>query len=154
MKKKNLALIVVFFWGLASQAETQKEPLYINLSFTVWQLENGFEEAVYRVNTPVPKVFKESWIYDFIAFDISGKKPVTKTIEKETTRFVLTAEHNHHLTIRVFEKEKERFSFTHNRPSTANYFFYGENNRPCFIEVFYSVNSNPIGLLSPGIIKK
>lgn len=147
-------MITVLLSSMISQAEKDETRSYMNLAFTVWHLEYGLSEAAQKVSAPIPQVFKESWINDFIHFDLSRKKPETKVIEKESIRFVITAEQDQSLTIRVIEEGKDRFIFTHSRPSTANYLFYGLDGRTHFIKACYSIDNHPIGLLSPGIRKK
>lgn len=154
MKKTLIAVVMVLLLGLGSWSETRGESYYVNLSFTVWQMENGAAEAVHRINTPIPEVFRESWICDFVSFDVSDRKAATKVVEKDGFRFVLTAEYKNRLTIQVFEKEKELFRFVHNRPSTVKYIFFGAGGQTYLIEATYTTGNHKIGLLSPGILKK
>jgi len=154
MKKMMMIVTMVILFNLGSWSEIHKERQYVNLSFTVWQLKNGVAEAVHRINTPIPEVFRESWICDFVAFEVSEGKATTKVVEKDGFRFVLTAEPNGKLTIQVFEKEKELFRFVHNRPSSVKYIFYGSDHMTYMMELTYTVDNHPIGLLSPGIMKK
>jgi len=67
---------------------------------------------------------------------------------------VLTAEYKERLTTQVFERDKEIFMFVHNRPSTIDYIFYGTDGHTYLVELCYSIGNHPIGLLSPGILKK
>ena len=90
MKKMLTAMIAVFLFGLGSFSETHEEQQYVNLSFTVWRLKNGVAEAARRINTPIPEVFQKSLICDFIALDVTYGKAVTRVLEKEGFRFVLT----------------------------------------------------------------
>ena len=154
MKKTAMALTTVLLLTLISWAEAIEERRYVNLSFTVWQLENGAKEAVNRINTPIPEVLRKSWICDFVSLDVTDEMATAKVVEKDSFRFVLSAEYKDMLTIQVFEKEKEIFRFIHNRPSTVDYIFYGADGMTYMIELTYTSNNHPIGLLSPGIQKK
>jgi hypothetical protein len=154
MKKMLVTTLMVLSVILGSWTETRKESRYVNLSFTVWKLENGLSEAARRINTPIPEVLRESWIYDFMALDVTEEKTVKRAIEKEGLRFVLTAEEAGRLTIQVYEKEKEVLRFVHSRPSTVNTIFYDTDSRAYLIEAFHTVNNHPIALVSPGIMKK
>jgi hypothetical protein len=154
MKKTLTGVTIVLMSCLGSWSETHEERQYVNLSFTVWQLKNGVAEAALRINTPIPEVLKESWICDFVSFDVTDGKAATKVVEKDGFQFVLTADYKDRLTIQVCEKKEEQFWFVHNRPSTVNYIFYGINSRTYLIEVTYTADNHPTGLLSPGILKK
>jgi hypothetical protein len=154
MKKMLLTTVMVLLISLVSWPETRQERHYVNLSFTVWKLKNGPSEALRRINTPIPEVFRESWICDFMAFDVTQGKPASRELNKDGLRFVLTAEPHGKLTIQVYEREKEVFRFVHNRPSTVNTIFYGANSRSYLIEATHTAGSHPIGLVSPGILKK
>ncbi len=154
MKKIQVAMVMAIFIGLGSWAGSLKERHYVNLSFTVWQLESGPSEAVHRLNTPIPEVLRESWICEILAFDVTDGNPAAKRLEKDGIRFVLTAEPNARLTIQVYEKENERFRFVHCRPSTVNTIFYGAGSRTYLIEATHTADNHPLGLVSPGILKK
>lgn len=154
MKKTAMALITVLLLALISWAGSREEQQYVNLNFIVWQLENGAAEAARRINTPIPEVFKESWICDFITLDVTSGKAATKVMKKGGLRFVLTAENKDRLTIQVYEKEKELFRLIYNRPSTVDTIFYGSDNKTYMIELTYTANNHPVGFLSPGILKK
>jgi hypothetical protein len=154
MKKMLVTTFMVLLIGLGSWTEAREESHYVNLSFTVWKLENGPSEAARRINTPIPEVFKESWICEFLAFEIAEGKPASKELSKDGFRFVLTAEYKGRLTIRVYEKEKELFRFIHNRPSTVNTIFYGADSRAYLIEATHTADNHPIALVPPGILKK
>jgi len=154
MKKILLTALLIVALGLPSWAGSGEERHYVNLSFTVWQLENGAAEAASRIDTQIPELLRESWICDFAAFDVTGGQPTTKVVEKDGFRLVMTAEYKAQLTIQVFEKEKELFRFVHNRPSTVDYIFYGSDNKTYMMEVTFTADNYPIGLLSPGILKK
>ena len=154
MKKMLIAVVMVLFFCLGSWSETSEKPHYVNLSFAAWQLENGAAEAVHKINTPIPEVFRDSWICDFVTLDVTDGKPSTKVVEKDGFRFVLTAKYKDRLTIQIIEKEKELFRFVHNRPSTVNYIFYGSDHKTYLMEATYTADNHPIGLLSPGILKK
>ena len=151
MKKMLTVMVAVFLFGLGSLSETHEERQYVNLSFTVWQLKNGVAEAARRINTPIPEVFRESWICDFAGLDITYGKAATRVVEKDGFRFVLTAELKEKLTIQVFEKEKELFQFIHNRPSTVDYIFYGSDHKTYLMEITYTADNHPTGLFPPGI---
>jgi hypothetical protein len=153
MKKMTMTLIMLLMLALIAGAETHEERQYINLSFTVWQLENGAKEAITRINTPIPEVLRESWIHDFVSLDITDGIAVTKVVENDGLRFVLIAEPNIKLTIQVFEKEKELFRVIHNKPSTVDTIFYGSDRKTYMMELTYTADNHPIGLVSPGIRK-
>jgi hypothetical protein len=151
MKKMLIPVALILLISPGTWSETQKARQYVNLSFIVWRLENGAEEAISRINTPIPELFKESWICEFVTFDVSDRKAATKIVEKAGLRFVLTADFKDRLTILVYEKENELFRFIHNRPSTANYIFYGSDHKTYLMEAAFTSDNHPIGLLSPGI---
>jgi len=153
MKKTILAATLIIVLGLGLGADMGKELYYANISFVVWKLNNGPHEAAKVIGTPMPKVFKDSWIYDLVSIDVSDDNPNMKILEKDGFRFILTAESGDLLKILVFEEEKEIFRFVHKRPSTANYIFYGSDGMTYLIEVTYTKDNHPVGLLSPGIIK-
>jgi hypothetical protein len=153
MKKMTMTVMTLLLLVLMAGAEPHGERQYANLGFTVWQLDNGAKEAIDRINTPIPEVFRESWIYEFVSMDITEGKAVTKVVEKDGLRFVLIAEPNKKLTIHVIEKEKDLLRIVLCRPSTIDTIFYGSESRTYLIEVTYTVGSHPIGLLSPGIRK-
>jgi hypothetical protein len=154
MKKMLVTTLMVLSVSLGSWTESRKESRYVNLSFTVWKLENGPSEAARRINTPIPEVLRESWICDFMVLNVTEEKTVTRAMEKEELRFVLTAEEAGRLIIQVYEKEKEVLRFAHNRPSTVNTIFYDIYGRTYLIEATHTVNDHPIALVSPGILKK
>lgn len=154
MKKTLLTTLMVLLFSLGSWPDSREERHYVNLSFTVWKLENEPSEAARRINTPIPEVFTESWICDVIAFDVTERKPINREVGKEGFRFVLTGEYKERLTIQVYEKGKELFRFVHNKPSTVNYIFYGSDHKTYLMEVTYTIGNHQIGLLSPGILKK
>jgi hypothetical protein len=154
MKKTLTGVVIVLMFYLGSWPEMNGEPYYVNLSFAVWQSKRGPAETARMIHTPIPIVLKDSWCHDLVSLDVSDRKPQTKIFEKENFRFVLTAEYKDRLTIQVFEKEKELFRFVHNRPSTVNYIFYGSDHKTYLMEMTYTTDKHPIGLLSPGILKK
>ena len=154
MKKMAMALMTLLLLTLISWADAIEERKYVNVSFTVWKLENGAKKAALRINTPIPEVFRESWIYEFVSMDITEGKAVTKAMEKDGLRFVLTAEPNKKLAIHVIEKEKDLLRIVLCRPSTIDTIFYGSGCKTYMIELFYSADDHPIGVFSPGIMKK
>ena len=154
MKKMTMVVMTVLLLSLISWAEAIEERKYVNVSFTVWQLENGAKEAALRINTPIPEVFQESWIYEFAALDISAGKAATKAVEKNGLRFDLIAEPNEKLSIQVLEKEIELFKTVHSKPATVDTIFYGSGCKTYLMELTYTAGNHPIGLLSPGIKKK
>lgn len=154
MKKMTMTVMTLLLLILLAGAEPHGERQYANLSFTVWQLENGAKEAVNRINTPIPEVFRESWIYEFVSMDITDGAAVNKVVKKDGLRFVLTAGTNNKLSIQVLEKENELLQIVLSRPSTVDTIFYGSGNRPYLIESTYTTGNHPIGILSPGIVKK
>jgi hypothetical protein len=154
MKKMLLATLIVLLIGLISWPEIHKERHYVNLTFTVWKLENGPSDVARRINTPIPEVLRESWICDLMNFDVTEGKPASKELEKDGFRFVLTAEVEGRLTIQVYEKEKELLRFVHHRPSTVHTIFYGADSQTYLIEVTHTAGNHPIGLVPPGILKK
>ena len=154
MKKMMLATVMVLLIVLGSLTETHEERHYVNLTFTVWKLENGPSDFARRINTPIPEVLRESWICNFMSFDVTDGKPSSRELIKEGLRFVLTAEIEGRLTILAYEKEKELFRFVHHRPSTVNTLFYGADSRAYLIEATHTADNHPMGLVSPGILKK
>ena len=154
MKKMVLAAIMVLLIGLVSWPEIRRVPQYVNISFTLWQSEAEPMEIARMINTPIPRVYRDSWNHDLVSLDVSDRKSHTKILEKDNFRFVLTAEYRDRLTIQVFEKEKELFRFVYNRPSTVDTIFYGSDRKTYMMELTYTADNHPIGLLSPGILKK
>ena len=159
MKKMLLATALIVVFGFTSCAGSGEEPHYVNISFTVWQskmkpMGAAHIEAGNRINTPIPRVYRDSWNHDLVSLDVSDREPHIKFFEKDNFRFVLTAEYKERLTIQVFEKDKEIFMFVHNRPSTIDYIFYSTDGPTYLMEVCYTIGNHPIGLLSPGILKK
>jgi hypothetical protein len=154
MKKSQIAMVLVLLFGIGSWSDTRRIPHYVNISFTLWQSKAEPLELAPMINTPIPRVYRDSWNHDLVSIDVSDRKSHTKILEKDNFRFVLTAEYKDRLTIQVFEKEDELFRFIHNRPSTVNYIFYGSDHKTYMIELTYTANNHPIGLLSPGILKK
>lgn len=154
MKKMLWTTVLIVAIGLPSRASSGEGPLFVNISFTVWQSKTEPVKIARMINTPIPRVCRDSWNHDLVSLDVSDRKPKTKIFEKENFRFVLTAEYKDRLTIQVFEKEKELFRFVHNRPSTVNYIFYGSDHKTYLMEMTYTTDKHPIGLLSPGILKK
>jgi hypothetical protein len=154
MKKLTIIVMIILTFGLTLLSEIPEKRQYVNLSFTVWKLESGPSEAILRINTPIPKVLRESWICHFMAFDVTQGKAVSRELNRDEFRFILTAEPNAKLTIQVYEREKEEFRFVHNRPSTVNTIFYGANNRAYLIETTHTAADHPLGVFSPGISKK
>jgi len=53
MKKILITVVMVLLFGLGSWPETLEERQYVNLSITVWRLENGPVEADRRIQRPV-----------------------------------------------------------------------------------------------------
>ena len=154
MKKMRIVAVTIFLFCLGTWPEQNGEPYYVNVSFTAWQSKRGPRETARMIHTPIPAVLRDSWCHDLVSLDASGRKPQTKIFEKENFRFVLTAEFKTRLTIQVFEKEKELFRFVHNKPSTVNYIFYGSDHKTYLMEVCHTAGNHPVGLLSPGILKK
>lgn len=154
MKKILLSVLMILLFSLGVRPKMGSEPQYVNLSFAIWQSERGPAETARMIHTPIPIIFRDSWGHDLVSLDVSDCRPQTKIFAKENFRFVLTAEYRAQLTIQVFEKEKELFRFVHNRPSTVNYIFYGSDHKTYLMEVHYTADRHPIGLLSPGILKK
>lgn len=155
MKKRLLSVVMILLFSLGVRPKMGSEPQYVNLSFAVWKLKHRGPEGTARmIYTPIPIVLRDSWCHDLVSLDVSGRKPQTKIFVKENFRFILTVEYKAQLTIQVFEKEKELFRFVHNRPSTVNYIFYRSDHKTYLMEVTYTADSHPIGLLSPGILKK
>lgn len=74
MKKMLIAMVAVLWFSLGSWSGIHEERQYVNLSFTVWQLENGVAEVARRINTPIPEVFRTSWVCEFISFDVTDCK--------------------------------------------------------------------------------
>ena len=154
MKKMLIAAVTTLLFSLGSWPDMGGEPYYVNVSFAAWQSKRGPAETARMIHTPIPIVLRDSWCHDLVSLDVSGRKPQTKSFEKEGFRFVLTAEYKTKLTIQVFEKEKELFRFVHNRPSTVNYIFYGSDHKTYLMELTYTADNHPVGFLSPGILKK
>jgi hypothetical protein len=154
MKKMLITMVAVLWFSLGSWSGTHEDRQYVNLNFTVWKLEKGVKEAIQRINTPIPEIFRESWIYKIISFDVTDGKAATKAVEKDGLRFVLIAKPKGKLTIQVHELGKELFKIVHNRPSTVDTIFYDSKNQTYLVEVTYTADDHPIGLLSPGILKK
>ena len=154
MKKMIMIVTMVLSLSLSSWPETRRVPHYVNISFTLWQSKAEPMEMARMINTPIPRVYRDSWIHDLVSLDVSDRKSHTKILEKDNFHFVLTAEFKDMLTIQVIEKEKELFRFIHNRPSTVDYIFYGSDHLTYMIELTYTADNHPIGLLSPGILKK
>ena len=92
MKKIILTATLIIVLGLGLGADMGKELYYANISFVVWKLNNGPHEAAKVIGTPMPKVFKDSWIYDLVSMDVSDGNPNMKILEKDGFRFILTAE--------------------------------------------------------------
>jgi hypothetical protein len=154
MKKMTLVLTMIFVSALVSGAGMGVERQYVNVSFTLWQSKAEPEELARMINIPIPRLYRDSWHHDLVSLDVSDGKAHTKIFTKDKFRFVLTAEGENRLTLQVIEKNKEIFRFIHNRPSTADYIFYGSDHKTYMVELTYTKGNYPIGLLSPGIIKK
>jgi hypothetical protein len=153
MKKLAAAATLAILVGMSPALEAREDRQYANVCFTVWQMKNGASEAIRRIDTPIPEVLRESWICDIFSLDITEGKPVTKVMEKERFRFILTAGSNTGLTIQVYEKGNALFRFDHNRPSAVDYIFYGSDRFTYLMEVSYTTGNHRIGLVSPGILK-
>ena len=154
MKKMLIAMVTVLWFSLGSWSGILEKRQYVNLSFTVWKSENGVAEVVRRINTPIPEVFRRSWICKFMSFDVTDGKAATKTVEKDRFLFVLIAEPNAKLTIQIHKTGNELFRIVHNRPSTVDTIFHDSKNRTYLMEATYTIDNHPIGPLSPGILKK
>jgi len=159
MKKTLLAAVLIVIFGFRFCVRSGEEQHFVNISFTVWQTKMkpmgaAHIEAGNRFNNPIPRVYRDSWNHDLVSLDVSDRKPQKKFFEKDNFRFVLTAEYRERLTIQVFEKDKEIFMFVHHRPSTIDYIFYDTDGHTYLVELCYTVGNHPIGLLSPGILKK
>ena len=154
MKKMLLATALMAIFGFRFCVGSGEEPHFVNISFTVWQSKMKPMEAAHMIHAPIPRVYRNSWNHDLVSLDVSDRKPHKKLFEKDNFRFVLTAEYKEQLTIQVFEKDKEIFMFVHNRPSTVDYIFYGTDGLTYLMELCYTIGNHPIGLLSPGILKK
>ncbi len=154
MKKILLAAALIVIFGFRFCVGSGEEPHFVNISFTVWQSKMKPAEAAHMIHTPIPRVYRDSWNHDLVSLDVSDRKPHKKFFEKDNLRFILTAEYKERLTIQVFEKDKEIFMFIHNRPSTIDYIFYGTDGYTYVMELCYTIGNHPIGLLSPGILKK
>ncbi len=149
-----MIVTVVLLFTFGSWPETREERQYVNLNFTVWQSKTEPMELARMLNTPIPRVYRDSWNHDLVSLDVSDRRPHIKIFEKDNFCFVLTAEYKDRLTIQVFEKGKELFRFVHNKPSTVDYIFYGSDRMTYMMEVTYTADNHPIGLISPGILKK
>ena len=152
--KKILAagiLMSLFVFSILPAGQTKSEPLYANIVFTVFKLDNLPQNVERTLNLPIPQVFEESWIHAFLSLDISGSSRQVKTIDKEDIRFEIAAGSIHNLSIHVFEKDQTRFYFEHHRPSTASYIFYGPDSVVYLMKVLYSIGNHPVGPLGHGI---
>jgi hypothetical protein len=154
MKKMAMVVMMVLLLVLISRPETCEQQQYVNISFTVWKSKAEPTKIAQMIGTPIPRVYRDSWNHDLVSLDVSDRKSHTKILEKDNFRFVLTAEYRDRLTIQVFEKEKELFRFVYNRPSTVDTIFYGSDRMTYMMELTYTADNHPIGLLSPGILKK
>jgi len=143
MKKMLLATALMAIFGFRFCVGSGEEPHFVNISFTVWQSKMKPMEAAHMIHAPIPRVYRNSWNHDLVSLDVSDRKP-----------HILTAEYKEQLTIQVFEKDKEIFMFVHNRPSTIDYIFYGTDGYTYLMELCYTIGNHPIGLVSPGILKK
>lgn len=153
MKKILTAVLLVSLLGLCMLIPGYTEPdrLYANIIFTVFKLDNWPQNAERTLNLPIPQIFEESWIHAYLSLDISEGNRQMKVIDKDDFRFELAAESLYKLSIRVIEKEQDRFYFEHQRPSSASYIFYGPDSRTYLMKVLYSTGSHPVGPLGPGI---
>jgi hypothetical protein len=154
MKKMLLAAALIVIFGFRFCVGSGEKPHFVNISFTVWKSKMKPMEAAHMIHAPIQRACRDSWGHDLVSLDVSDRKPHNKLFEKDNLRFVLTAEYKDRLTIQVFEKDKEIFMFVHNRPSTIDYIFYDTDGHTYLVDLCYTVGNHPIGLLSPGILKK
>jgi hypothetical protein len=154
MKKTLLAAALIVIFGFRFCVGSGEEPHFMNISFAVWKSKMKPMEAAHMIHALIQRAYIDSWDHDLVSLDVSDRKPHEKFFEKDNFRFVLTAEYKERLTIQVFEKDKEIFMFVHNRPSTIDYVFYGTDGHTYLVELCYTVGNHPIGLLSPGILRK
>jgi hypothetical protein len=153
MKKLAIIALTILSFSLLLTGENPEKRQFVNVSFTVWKLENGASDVARRINTPIPEVFRESWIYEAVSFDVTGGKTTPRVIEKGELRFVLIAEPDGKLMLKVQEEEKELFKIIHTRPSTIDTIFYASDNQAYLIEATSSFDHHPRGVFSPGIRK-
>lgn len=152
MKQKiSLALLVVWFIAIPAKAEDFQ---FANISITVWRLENSPAEACAKMNTPIPDVFRSSWLYKTMVFKLEPDSEHKKVFSRSDYSFVLNITADRILVINILAKHKELLEFAHKRPSSAKYIFYGENSRPYMLEVLYTLDSRPVPLFTPGILKR
>ena len=154
--KQSLLAIGMLFGLLAAVASGQpkvekaERPLYANVFLTVWQLENDHSDLMSKLDTPIPRVFTESWLSGSYHQDISDGRPHSRTYEKGTLRFELTAVKPDELDIRVREEGSLIFKSMHLRPSTLRTIFYDSHSRPYLLDVCFTCRSSPVGIFGVG----
>lgn len=153
MSKKIFSAVLICMIGCGIMLSQDKNPdrMYANLVFTVFELDDLETEIASKLKMPIPEVHSKSWIHAYYSLDLSEGRLPKETIEKRDFRFILSAESQSKLSIKVMYKNQDRFYFEHCKPSSAYYIFYGENCRAYFMEVVFTTADHPIGPLGPGI---
>jgi len=146
-----LAVLALVFLTVPIKAEDIQ---YGNVTLIVWQLETSSNEACAKMNTPIPEVFSSSWLHEMIAFRLAPEAEKNKVLSKGNYSFFLSATAEQGLNIKVLKRGGEFLEFNQKIPSSAKYIFYGEGSRPYMLEVLYTLDSGPVPLLSPGILKR
>ena len=153
MKRMFLTAVILMLFGFCIYGESVEKPRYGNIFLSVWRLDADYGNITTAINAPIEKTIKESWLFESIILELDKPNSPEKIITKDSFKFHISAEANGMLLITISENTRNILSFKHHRPSSAEYILYGSDFVPYLINVTFTVNDHPIGIIGPGIRK-
>lgn len=143
-----LMLFVFCIWG-----ESYEKPRFGNIFLSVWRLDTDYGNISAAITSPIKKTIKESWLFESIVLDLDKPNSPEKIITKERFKFHVSVKSDGILLITISENSRNILTFKHHRPSSAEYILYGSDFAPYLINVTFTVDDHPIGIIGPGIRK-
>lgn len=156
MKKPALViLLIISLLPSAAAMEKDSSPLYANIHITLWKLEMGPSEAAERLSTPIPRVYTESFLSSSYSLDLSDGNSHNRSLAKEDVHIHLNMNTPCRMaSFRVTKKGKERLHLIISNSASHHSIFYDEDSQAYLLDVGVTFSSHPIGLLSPGILRR
>lgn len=151
MKRMFLSLVILILFGFGLWGESIEKPEYGNILLSVWRLDADHRNITPAINATIEKTIKESWLFESVVLDLSEKNSHAKIISKGSFKYQISVESNKTLLINISENNRNIFTFKHMRPSSAKSIFYGSDFVPYLVNVTFTVNDHPVGIIGPGI---
>jgi len=153
MKRTFLTAVILMLFGFSIWGESNEKPRYGNIFLSVWRLDSDYGNITTAITSPIENTIKESWLFESIVLELDKPNSREKIITKDSFKFNVSVEANGMLLITISENTRNILSFKHHRPSSAEYILYGSDFAPYLINVTFTVNDHPIGIIGPGIRK-